>query len=318
MANKIGIIEGDGIGPEVVREAIKVLKYAAELYKLELQFHNEPFSSQYLIDNRQLTYDQKSKLHVVFDDTEAEIAAEVGGLLGLYDAILFGAVGDPRVKPGDIERPVIGGLRWNADTPSFAGVRPALNLWPINIHGELQPGEIDFYIVRENTEGSYTRKGGKRYVGTPKEEAYREKFATLLGTERIHRFAFELARKLGREKVVSTHKSNAEPDVGGYWRSIAERIAKEYPDIAFQYLQRDVVAGAVGVAKSYRPAGNTDAERVKNIVFDVLVVDNDFGDSFSSAAAAAAWGDQGKAIAPSANINPGKGAYFEATHGSAP
>jgi len=281
---KLAVIPGDGIGPEVIAQAERVLD--AVTAGSDVAFEKTPFSlgaTRYLETGDTLT-----------DDDLDSIRA--------HDAILLGAVGgvpgDPRLKDANIERGLLLTLRFELD--HYVNLRPSKLF--AGAPGPLsEPGEIDFVVVREGTEGPYVGNGGSIRRGTPHEVANETSVNTAFGVERVVRYAFDLAeRRRGRLTLV--HKTNVLVHAGAIWKRIVDEVASEYPDVAVDYLHVD--AATIFLV--------TDPSR-----FDVIVTDNLFGDILTDLAGAVTGGI---GLAASGNINPG-GAFpsmFEPVHGSAP
>lgn len=279
---RVALIPGDGIGPEVIEEARRVLDAVASAGLADLAFGEFPHGADhYLATGETLS-----------DDTFAVLKND-------YDAILLGAVGDSRVADGRHARDILLGLRFRLDL--YINFRPARlrasRLSPLRDAGDRR---IDFVIFRENTEGIYTGAGGRMRQGTPNEIAVSESFATRFGVERIVRAAFEYAVAQGRQRVTLGDKANAVPHVYGLWRDVFLEVAAEYPGIESE--MRYVDALAMELVRS--------PER-----FDVIVTENLLGDILSDLAAELVGG---MGIAPSANVNPAGGALYEPVHGSAP
>ncbi len=278
---RIALIPGDGIGPDVLREARRVLDAVAAAGLAELSFEEFPHGADhYLATGETLG---ESTFVSLRDD---------------FDAILLGAVGDPRVPDNRHARDILLGLRFRLDL--FINFRPARLRSPrlSPLAGADRP--VDFVIFRENTEGMYSGAGGTIRAGTPHEVAVSECFATHFGVERIVRAAFEYAQHTGRTRVTLGDKANAVPHVYGLWRRVFDQVAEEYPDIESE--KRYVDALAMDLVR--RP------ER-----FSVIVTDNLLGDILSDLAAELVGG---MGLAPSANYNPDGGALYEPVHGSAP
>jgi 3-isopropylmalate dehydrogenase len=281
---KLAVIPGDGIGPEVVAEAEKVLD--AVTAGSGVRFDKTRFSlgaARYLETGDTLT-----------DDDLAAIAA--------HDAILLGAVGgmpgDPRLKDANIERGLLLKLRFALD--HYVNLRPS-KLYPGGSSPLAEPGDIDFVVVREGTEGPYVGNGGSIRTGTPHEVANETSVNTAYGIERVVRFAFAQAEKR-RRKLTLVHKTNVLVHAGGMWKRIVDAVASEHPDVTVDYLHVD--AATIFLV--------TDPAR-----FDVIVTDNLFGDILTDLAGAVTGGI---GLAASGNINP-DGAFpsmFEPVHGSAP
>ncbi|MFT4135231.1 3-isopropylmalate dehydrogenase [Microbacterium sp.] len=281
---KLAVIPGDGIGPEVVAEAEKVLDAATA--GSGIRFEKTRFAlgaGRYLATGETLT-----------DEDLAAIAA--------HDAILLGAVGgqpgDPRLKDANIERGLLLKLRFALD--HYVNLRPS-KLYPGAAGPLSAPGEIDFVVVREGTEGPYVGNGGAIRVGTPHEIANETSVNTAYGVERVVRYAFAQAERR-RKRLTLVHKTNVLVHSGGLWKRIVDAVAAEHPDVAVDYLHVD--AATIFLV--------TNPGR-----FDVIVTDNLFGDILTDLAGAVTGGI---GLAASGNINP-DGAFpsmFEPVHGSAP
>jgi len=281
---KLAVIPGDGIGPEVIAEAEKVL--AAATSSSDVTFDTTHFSlgaARYLETGDTLT-----------DDDLSAIAA--------HDAILLGAVGgvpgDERLKDANIERGLLLKLRFTLD--HYVNLRPS-RLYPNSPSPLAAPGDIDFVVVREGTEGAYVGNGGSIRRGTPHEIANETSVNTAFGVERVVRYAFETAMKR-RKKLTLVHKTNVLVHAGGVWKRVVDEVAGEYPEVAVDYLHVD----AVTIFMVTNPSR-----------FDVIVTDNLFGDILTDLAGAVTGGI---GLAASGNINP-DGAFpsmFEPVHGSAP
>lgn len=281
---KLAVIPGDGIGPEVIAEAVKVLDAVTD--GNGLSFEKTQFSlgaDRYLATGGVLT-----------DDDLTAIAS--------HDAILLGAVGgtpgDPRLAGANIERGLLLKLRFSLD--HYVNLRPT-TLFPGIASPLANPGAVDFVVVREGTEGPYVGNGGSIRQGTPHEIANEVSVNTAYGVERVVRYAFEQAARR-RKKLTLVHKTNVLTFAGGLWKRIVDAVAAAHPDVAVDYLHVD--AATIFLV--------TDPAR-----FDVIVTDNLFGDILTDLAAAISGGI---GLAASGNINPA-GAFpsmFEPVHGSAP
>ncbi|WP_382307173.1 3-isopropylmalate dehydrogenase [Herbiconiux sp. UC225_62] len=281
---QLALIPGDGIGPEVVTEAVKVLD--AVTAGSDVAFEKTHFSlgaARFLETGDVLT-----------DDDLAAISG--------HDAILLGAVGgvpgDPRLKNANIERGLLLKLRFALD--HYVNLRPT-TIYPGVPSPLASHGDVDFVVVREGTEGPYVGNGGAIRVGTPHEIANEVSVNTAYGVERVVRYAFEKAASR-RKKLTLVHKTNVLVFSGSLWQSTVNRVASEYPEIAVDYLHVD--AATIFFV--------TDPAR-----FDVIVTDNLFGDILTDLAGAISGGI---GLAASGNINP-DGTYpsmFEPVHGSAP
>jgi len=281
---KIAVIPGDGIGPEVIAEAEKVLEAATA-------------GSGVRFDKTHFSLGAARFLETGETLTDADLTAIKGN-----DAILLGAVGgvpgDPRLKDANIERGLLLKLRFELD--HYVNLRPS-KLYP-GVPGPLaEPGDIDFVVVREGTEGPYVGNGGSIRRGTAHEVANETSVNTAFGIERVVRFAFDLAEGR-RKKVTLVHKTNVLVHAGGMWQRIVDAVASEHPDVAVDYLHVD--AATIFLV--------TNPGR-----FDVIVTDNLFGDILTDLAGAVTGGI---GLAASGNINP-DGTFpsmFEPVHGSAP
>ncbi|MGC5171003.1 3-isopropylmalate dehydrogenase [Microbacterium sp. DT81.1] len=281
---RLAVIPGDGIGPEVIAEAERVLDAATA--GSGIRFEKTRFSlgaARYLETGDTLTD----------DDLEA-----IKG----HDAILLGAVGgvpgDVRLKDANIERGLLLKLRFELD--HYVNLRPS-KLYPGAAGPLAAPGEIDFVVVREGTEGPYVGNGGSIRKGTSHEVANETSVNTAYGIERVVRYAFDLAERR-RKTLTLVHKTNVLVHAGGMWQRIVNEVAGEHPDVAVDYLHVD--AATIFLV--------TNPSR-----FDVLVTDNLFGDILTDLAGAVTGGI---GLAASGNINP-DGAFpsmFEPVHGSAP
>ena len=281
---KLAVIPGDGIGPEVIAEAEKVLDAAAA--GSGIRFEKTRFSlgaGRFLDTGDTLTT----------DDLDA---------IKAHDAILLGAVGgvpgDPRLKNANIERGLLLKLRFELD--HYVNLRPS-KLYP-GVPGPLAvPGDIDFVVVREGTEGPYVGNGGSIRTGTPHEVANETSVNTAFGVERLVRYGFDLAERRGK-KLTLVHKTNVLVHAGGIWKRVVDEVALEHPDVTVDYVHVD--AATIYLV--------TNPSR-----FDVIVTDNLFGDILTDLAGAVTGGI---GLAASGNINP-DGAFpsmFEPVHGSAP
>ncbi|HET6302515.1 3-isopropylmalate dehydrogenase [Microbacterium sp.] len=281
---KLAVIPGDGIGPEVIAEAEKVLDAATA--DSGIRFDKTRFSlgaARYLETGDTLT--------------DADLDA-----IKQHDAILLGAVGgvpgDPRLKDANIERGLLLKLRFELD--HYVNLRPS-KLYAGAPGPLAEPGEIDFVVVREGTEGPYVGNGGAIRKGTPHEVANETSVNTAFGVERVVRYAFDLAERR-RKKVTLVHKTNVLVHAGSMWKRIVDDVAREHPEVDVDYLHVD--AATIFLV--------TNPGR-----FDVIVTDNLFGDILTDLAGAVTGGI---GLAASGNINP-DGAFpsmFEPVHGSAP
>lgn len=275
----LAVIPGDGIGSEVVDQALLVL--AAALGDRPLR------TTEYDLGAR--------RWHATGDTlTDEDLAA-----LRQHDVILLGAVGDPSVPSGVLERGLLLRLRFELD--HYVNLRPS-KLYPGAVSPLAAPGEVDFVMVREGTEGPYVGNGGSIRTGTPHEVANEVSVNTAFGVERVVRDAFARAAARPRRKLTLVHKHNVLVHAGHLWRRTVEAVNAEFPDVTTDYLHVD--AATIFMA--------TDPSR-----FDVIVTDNLFGDILTDLAGAITGGI---GLAASGNINPDRTApsMFEPVHGSAP
>jgi len=287
---KIAVIGGDGTGPEVVAEGLKVLAVVAR--KVGLQYQTKDFNvsgERYLAAGGDPA---KPSIPAISDE---EIAA-----LKTFDAIYLGAVGHPKVAPGILEKGLLLRLRFELD--QYINLRP-VKLYP-GVWTPLKdktPDDIDFVVIRENTEGIYTGMGGIQYRGTAYEVATQVNCTTRMGAERAIRYAFELCRRRNKRKfLVLVHKTNVLTYVGEVWFKAFQDVAKEYPDVKTDYNHVDACCMWM----------------VKNPEFyDVIVTDNIFGDIITDLGAMV---QGGMGVAAGGNINPKGLSMFEPIGGSAP
>jgi 3-isopropylmalate dehydrogenase len=279
---RIAIIPGDGIGTEVTAEAVRVLSALKDRESLELEMVEWDLGAErYLREGVALS-----------DEDFAVLERD-------YDALLMGALGDPRVPDNAHMREILLRLRFELDL--YMNYRPCVlpspDLSPL-AHMTGRPVELD--IVRENTEGIYVNMGGRFKAGTQREIAVHEDLNTWAGVERIIRSAFLLAQRRGRKRVTMVDKANAMPAVGALWRRVFGEVGSEFPE-----LRRDtMLVDAMAMDLVRRPEE-----------YEVLVTSNLFGDILSDVAAIVTGG---LGLAASANLNPGSHALFEPVHGSAP
>lgn len=274
---KLAVIPGDGIGSEVTTEAVKVLdKVLPGIEKTEFDFG----ADRYLRTQELLT--------------DADVAE-----LREHDAILLGAIGDPRkVAPGVLERGLLLPLRFALD--HHVNLRPS-RLYPGERSPLARPGEIDFVVVREGTEGLYTGNGGAIRVGTPHEVATETSMNTRYGVERVVRDAFERATAR-RNKLTLVHKTNVLVNGGGLWQRTVTEVSKEYPGVEVDYCHID----AAMIYLVDNPSR-----------FDVIVTDNLFGDIITDLAGAVT-GGIGTAASGNIDASGTNPSMFEPVHGSAP
>ncbi len=278
---RLGVIAGDGIGPEVVAEAVKVLDAATGGGRFDTT-----------------SYDLgATRWHRTGETLPDMVLEELRG----QDAILLGAVGDPTVPSGVLERGLLLRLRFELD--HYVNLRP-VRLYPgvdTPLAG-VRPEAVDMIVVREGTEGPYTGVGGFLRKGTPAEVATQESINTAYGVQRVVRYAFEQAAARPRKKLTLVHKTNVLTFAGDLWSRAVDAAAKEYPTVAVDYCHVDAAA-MFFVSQPER--------------FDVVVTDNLFGDILTDLGAAVAGGI---GLAASGNVNPDRTApsMFEPVHGSAP
>jgi 3-isopropylmalate dehydrogenase len=278
---RIALIPGDGIGTEVLAEARRVLEVCAAASGTDYELVDWDLGAdRYLRDGVTIT-----------DDEFRSLSEE-------HDAVLLGALGDPRVPGNEHAKDILLGMRFRLDL--YVNFRPCTLLSPELCPLEDVDPDLSLEIFRENTEGEYTGMGGAFKTGTPDELAIEENIATRKGVERIIRAAFEHARGRGRERVTLVDKANAMRHVGGLWRRVFADVAAEFPGVETNAMYVDAMA----MDLVRRP------ER-----YQVIVAPNLFGDIISDLAAEITGG---LGLAPSANIHPGRHALFEPVHGSAP
>jgi tartrate dehydrogenase/decarboxylase/D-malate dehydrogenase len=282
---RIAVLAGDGIGKEVVPEGLRVLEVAAKRFNFELQFDTFDFASYdyYARHGRMMPEDWKDQV-------------------GHHDAIFFGAVGWPAKIPDHIS--LWGSLiLFRREFDQYVNLRP-VRLMP-GVKSPLagrKPGDIDFFVVRENTEGEYSAMGGRAFPGTEREFVIQETVMTRIGVDRILRFAFDLASRRDKKHLTSATKSNGISISMPYWDERVEEVAKAYPAVRWDKYHIDILTAHFVM--------NPDR-------FDVVVASNLFGDILSDLGPACT-GTIG--IAPSGNINPERKfpSLFEPVHGSAP
>jgi 3-isopropylmalate dehydrogenase len=278
----IAVLPGDGTGPEVVAEALKVMAAAAELKGFEYATQTYDFGGDRYLETG----------HII-DDSEIDE-------LRKFDTILLGAVGHPDVAPGILEKGLLLKLRFSLDQ--------YINLRPVKLYpgvecplADKKPEDIDFVVVRENTEGLYTGMGGTTYKGTPNEVATQVMCNTRHGVERAIRYAFELTRKRDKKKMLTLcAKTNVLTHAHDLWWRAFNEVGEEYPDIKKDYAHVDA----------------TCMWMVKNPeYFDVIVTCNMFGDIITDLGAMI---QGGMGVAAGGNINPEGVSMFEPIGGSAP
>ena len=279
---KIAVIPGDGTGPEVIQEGLKVLKVTAEKFSFEYQTTFFDYGAKYYLQTGKTLEDE---------DIEK---------LKNFDAIYLGAIGSPEVRPGILEKGVLLKLRFSLDQ--------YINLRPIKLYDERfcpikgkVKEDIDFVVIRENSEGLYKGMGEFRQKGTPEEIAIQISYNTRKGVERCIRYAFEYTRRRNRRKTLTLcGKTNVLTFAWDLWQRVFDEVAKEYPDIQTNYAHVD--ATCMWFVKSPE-------------WFDVIVTDNMFGDIITDLGAIL---QGGMGIAAGGNINPQGVSMFEPIGGSAP
>ena len=300
---KIPVIPGDGIGPEIIVEGRKVLDAAGEAYGFDIEWIEYPHGAEHYLETGEL----------ISEDTLKELSG--------YDAIYLGSVGDPRVPPGVLEQGILLAARFYFD--QYINLRPVKLLRGVETPlKDKTPEDIDFVVVRENTEDLYVGVGGRASAGKSRgtaeivrnlyhvkfgldvetdadEIAYQIGLISRQGTERVIRYAFELA-STREKKLASVDKANVMTDIYGFWREVFTSVAGEYPDIETDFNFVDAICMWF----------------VKNPEwFDVLVTPNMFGDIITDLGAMI---QGGLGLAPGGNINPDGVSMFEPIHGSAP
>ena len=279
---RLAVVPGDGIGPEVMGEAVRVLAVLAQHPELELEW-----------DEWDLGADRFLETGVSISDREFQNLADD------YDAILLGALGDPRVPGNEHARDILLGLRFRLDL--YVNYRPCKVRHPrYSPLRDPAGAAMDVRIFRENTEGSYAGVGGALRQGTPEEVAIQEDVNTYRGVERITRAAFGYARRHDRRRVTMVDKANAMAASGALWRRVFEEVAADFADIEAQAMYVDAMAMDLVRRPDYH---------------QVVVTSNLFGDILSDLGAVLAGG---LGLAASANTHPGRHALFEPVHGSAP
>ena len=279
----VALIPGDGIGEEVVPEGVRVLEALSARYGFEVKFETFPYGCRYYLKRG------------------AMMPADGLEQLSSFDAILLGAVGDPEV-PDHVSL-------WGLLIPIRRHFQQYVNLRPVR----LLPGirsplagrkaeDIDFYIVRENNEGEYSRIGGRLYEGTEQETVVQESVFTRRGVDRILRYAFELAQSREKKHLTSATKSNGIIHTMPFWDERLKAMSEDYPDVTVDQYHIDILSAHFVQHPDW---------------FDVIVASNLFGDILSDLGPAVAGGI---GIAPSANLNPERDfpSMFEPVHGSAP
>src|SRR3954469_23482987 len=279
---RVAVVPGDGIGTEVIKEAVGVLERVRETHGVRLELKHFDWGADKFLSE---------------GVTLPEGALEM--LSREFDAILSGAFGDPRVPSNQHAEDILLGMRRGLDL--------YINLRPVRLlHQRLTPlrdrttDDVDFVVFRENTEGAYSGAGGFLKRGTPDEIALQEEFNTRKGVERIIVAAFEYARANGRKRVTMADKSNVQRFGGDLWQRVFKEVASGYPEITANHQYVDAMAMFMVLDPSQ---------------YDVIVSNNLFGDILTDLGAAI---QGGLGLAASGNIHPGKVSVFEPVHGSAP
>ncbi|QJQ95937.1 MULTISPECIES: tartrate dehydrogenase [Halomonadaceae] len=285
MTHRIAVIAGDGIGTEVMPEGLRAVKAAAQRFGIDLEFQHFEFGNcDYYLEHGQMLPDDW------FDQLKD------------FDALFYGAVGWPEKVPDHIS--LWGSLlQFRRQFDQYINLRPCKLMPGIKSPlADRKPGDIDFYVVRENTEGEYSSVGGKMFEGTEREVVIQETVMTRVGVDRVLKYAFELAQTRPRKKLTSATKSNGISITMPYWDERVKAMAKGYPQISVDQFHIDILTANFVMHPDW---------------FDVVVASNLFGDILSDLGPACT-GTIG--VAPSANINPeGKfPSLFEPVHGSAP
>jgi len=281
VAYKIAVIPGDGIGPEVIHEGLKVLNVAAKKHNIQFDYE---------------TFDWGGDRYLATGEVMPANGVE---MMKAFDAIFLGAVGHPDVKAGIIEHQLLLGLRFGLD--QYINLRP-VKLYP-NVDTPLKdkgPADIDYIVVRENTEDMYTGTGGFTHKGTDMEVATQVAIYTRVGVERCIRYAFDLAMTRPRKQLTLVDKSNVLTYGHDLWQRAFKEVGAEYPEVKQEHAYVDACCMWM----------------VKNPEwFDVIVTTNMFGDIITDLGAMT---QGGMGIAASGNINPKGVSMFEPIHGSAP
>ncbi|HWW77862.1 MAG TPA: 3-isopropylmalate dehydrogenase [Pyrinomonadaceae bacterium] len=281
-SKRIAVVPGDGIGPEVIEEAVRLLERLRETHGVELELKHFDWGADKFLSE---------------GVTLPEGALEM--LTNEFDAILSGAFGDPRVPSNQHAEDILLGMRRGLDL--YINLRPVRLLHPrLTPLRDRSTADIDFVVFRENTEGAYSGAGGFLKRGTPDEIAMQEEFNTRKGVERIVVAAFEYARARGRRKVTMCDKSNVQRFGGDLWQRVFKEVSARYADIEANHQYVDATA----MFMVLNPAQ-----------YDVVVTNNLFGDILTDLGAAL---QGGLGLAASGNIHPGRVSLFEPVHGSAP
>ncbi|MBN2517598.1 MAG: 3-isopropylmalate dehydrogenase [Candidatus Altiarchaeota archaeon] len=304
MAYKIAVIPGDGIGPEIIAEGRKVLDKVSEVEGFEINWNEFPLGADHYLATKEL----------VSEETFKELEKS--------DVIYLGALGDPRCEPGVLEKGILLNLRFHFD--QFVNLRPIKLLEGVECPlRNKKPSDINFTVVRENTEDFYVGIGNRARIGKNKQElevikslysvkfgldidvdgceiAYQIGVLSQKGSERVIRYAFDLAKKQGKNRVTAVDKANVLSHVYNFWRSIVEKVAKDYPGIEHEFNFVDAITMWFVKQPEW---------------YQVVVTPNMFGDIITDLGAMI---QGGLGLAPGGNINPDGISMFEPIHGSAP
>jgi tartrate dehydrogenase/decarboxylase/D-malate dehydrogenase len=282
--HKIAVIPGDGIGKEVVPEGLRVLDAATRKFNCALQLDHFDWSCDYYLKHGTMMPESWKD--------------QIGG----HDAIYFGAVGWPAKVPDHVS--LWGSLiKFRRDFDQYVNLRPCRLMPGMRTPlADRVPGDIDFFVIRENTEGEYSSVGGRMYEGTDREIVFQQSVFSRKGVDRILRFAFELARRRPKKHVTSATKSNGISITMPYWDERVQAMGRQYPDVRWDKFHIDILVAHFVQHPDW---------------FDVVVASNLFGDILSDLGPACTGTI---AIAPSGNINPERAfpSLFEPVHGSAP
>jgi tartrate dehydrogenase/decarboxylase/D-malate dehydrogenase len=282
--HRIAVIPGDGIGKEVIPEGLRVLDAVARKHKVDLQLDHFDWSCDYYLKHGSMMPENWKEQ------------------IGHHDAIYFGAVGWPATVPDHVS--LWGSLiRFRRDFDQYVNLRPCRLMPGMRTPlADRKPGDIDFFVVRENTEGEYSSVGGRMYEGTEREIVFQQSVFSRKGVDRILKFAFELATKRPKRHLTSATKSNGISITMPYWDERVEAMARHYPDVRWDKFHIDILSAHFVQHPDW---------------FDVVVASNLFGDILSDLGPACTGTI---AIAPSGNINPERAfpSLFEPVHGSAP
>ena len=284
-AYRVAVIPGDGIGKEVVPEGVRVLEQAASRHGFDLRLDWFDFASVDYYEKHGRMMPENWKLQI-----------------GSHDAIFFGAVGWPSRVPDHVS--LWGSLvTWRREFDQYVNLRPVRLMPGVACPlANRKPGDIDFFVVRENTEGEYSNVGGRMFAGTEREFVVQDTYLTRIGVDRVVKFAFELANSRPKKHLTSATKSNGISITMPYWDERVEAVAKAYPQVRWDKYHIDILTAHFVLHPDW---------------FDVVVGSNLFGDILSDLGPACT-GTIG--IAPSGNINPERKfpSVFEPVHGSAP